>query len=63
MNLTTRAVPGVYWDEHNRERRCLILQIKTGGVDGWRLLGAVDARTGNAIPDAPSAIREIEPTE
>lgn len=50
MHLRIRMRTGVYWDEHNVERPCAILEA------GTRRLAVLDARTGEPIPDPPSAI-------
>jgi len=45
---------GVYWDEHNFERTCVVLEVNAGRE--WRSISALDVRTRERILDPPSAI-------
>lgn len=44
--------PGIYFDEHGVERRCYVVMM------GDKVITALDAETGEPIPDPPSAIPE-----
>lgn len=50
MRIRARLRLGVYWDERNFERRCVILEF------GGRRVNAYDAVTREPIADPPAAI-------
>lgn len=54
MRLRTRLRPGVYWDEHNFERSCVVLELNAGR--GWKRLSVLDAVNGEPLADPPAAI-------
>lgn len=54
VSLSVRVRPGIYWDEHNFERECAILELT--GFGKPRRLDVLDAGTGKRILDPPSAI-------
>lgn len=55
LTVKTRLRPGVYWDEHNFERRCVVMELNFGG-DGWKRLSVLDAVSGEPLADPPAAI-------
>jgi len=54
MRVRTRIRPGIYFDEHNFARACVVLEANAG--HRWVLLGALDTRTRERILDPPSAL-------
>lgn len=47
---------GIWWDEHNRERKCVMI------LSRGRILFAIDAETQRLIPDPKAAI-QVVPTD
>jgi hypothetical protein len=54
MRVRTRIRPGIYFDEHNFERSCVVLEVNAGRE--WIRLDALDARARERILDPPSAL-------
>jgi hypothetical protein len=54
MRVRTRIRPGIYFDEHNFERSCVVLEVNAGRE--WIRLDALDARSRERILDPPSAL-------
>jgi len=54
MRVRTRTRLGVYWDEHNFERTCVVLEVNASRE--WKSISALDVRTRERILDPPSAI-------
>lgn len=54
MRVRTRVRPGVYFDEHNFERQCVVLEVSAGRE--WVTLSALDTRTRERILDPPEAL-------
>ena len=50
MNVRIRLRPGIYWDEHNTQRECAIVEVR------GRLVTALDMATRTPIADPTSAI-------
>jgi len=55
MRIRTRLRPGIYWDDHNIQRPCVVLEMID--VHGEiTIVTALDKVTRDVIPDPPSAI-------
>lgn len=54
VKIATRIRPGIYWDEENRVRRCVVLETHRGHA--WIRLEALDMESRERILDPPAAI-------